>query len=365
MEKDTSIIDQLWQVHEQSQQFAVRQVNQSLTLRNWLFGFYLTEHELDGSRAEYGTEQLKSIAEQLAGRGIKGMSHSALYRFKQFYNCYPQIFATLSQKLQLSENQIENISAKVSQKFHQDENAIKADLLISRLNYSHFIELLKVEDPAKRQYYELNAVKNHWSVRELRRAINSFMYERSALAKTPSLPGETLDSNTSANQSILRSPLLLEFLNIPEKPDFSEGDLEQAIIDKLQDFLMEMGRGFCFEARQKRITFDNTHYFIDLVFYHRILKCHVLLDLKIGEFSHADAGQMNMYLNYYNENEREQEDNPPIGIILCANKNEELVHYATGGMSKELFVGRYMLSLPSEKELIALIRQETQKLNES
>ena len=157
---------------------------------------------------------------------------------------------------------------------------------------------------------------------------------------------------------IIKSPYILEFLNIPERTSYSEKDLETSIINHLQEFLIEMGRGFCFEARQKRISFNNKHYRIDLVFYHRILKCHILLDLKIGDFDHADAGQMNVYLNYYKENEMTANDNPPIGIILCSQKDNALVHYATGGLSKEIFVSKYKLQLPSEEELAALIESD-------
>lgn len=156
---------------------------------------------------------------------------------------------------------------------------------------------------------------------------------------------------------------MLEFLGLEEKAIYTETDLEQAIINHLQSFLLELGRGFCFEARQRRITFDNTHYRIDLVFYHRILKCHVLLDLKIGEFTHADAGQMNVYLNYYKDNEMQEDDNPPVGIILCANKNENLVKYATSGLPQQMFVSKYLINLPSEDELRMIIEDEQRKLS--
>ena len=155
---------------------------------------------------------------------------------------------------------------------------------------------------------------------------------------------------------------MLEFLGLKEETEYTESNLEQAIINHLQTFLLEMGRGFCFEARQKRITFDNTHYRIDLVFYHRILRCNVLIDLKLGEFSHADAGQMNVYLNYYRENETNEGDNPPIGIILCASKNENLVKYATTGLPQQVFVNKYMLNLPAEDELEKIIAEEQDKI---
>ena len=160
---------------------------------------------------------------------------------------------------------------------------------------------------------------------------------------------------------VVKNPYVLEFLGLEERPGYRESDLEQAIIDHLQTFLVELGRGFCFEARQKRITFDNEHYFIDLVFYHRILKCHVLVDLKLGAFSHADAGQMNVYLNYYREQEMTPGDNPPVGLILCAQQNETLVRYATSGLSEQLFVRKYQINLPTEAELQRVIQAEQQR----
>jgi len=167
------------------------------------------------------------------------------------------------------------------------------------------------------------------------------------------------NENSQQINDVIRNPFILEFLDIPESYEYSETDLEQAIIDHLQNFLIEMGRGFCFEARQKRISFNNRHYKIDLVFYHRILKCHVLIDLKIGEFDHADAGQMNMYLNYYRENEMTENDNPPVGILLCSTKDDALVHFATGSLAQEVFVSSYMLQMPDAEKLKQIIKNET------
>jgi predicted nuclease of restriction endonuclease-like (RecB) superfamily len=194
--------------------------------------------------------------------------------------------------------------------------------------------------------------------------MNSMLYERTGL----SIDKKAVLENENARgedliEDVLRNPYILEFLGLEERPSYSEGDLEVAIINHLQSFLLEMGRGFCFEARQKRITFDNTHYRIDLVFYHRILKCHVLVDLKLEEFNHADAGQMNVYLNYYKENEMEKGDNPPVGIILCAGKNETLASYATAGLPQKVFISTYLINLPSEKELEKTILDEQQKIS--
>lgn len=190
------------------------------------------------------------------------------------------------------------------------------------------------------------------------------LFERTGLShdKYPVLEGQTKREELKP-ENVFRNPYMLEFLGLEEKAAYTETELEQAIISHLQTFLLEMGRGFCFEARQRRITFDNTHYRIDLVFYHRVLKCHVLLDLKIGEFTHADAGQMNVYLNFYKENEMNEDDNPPVGIILCANKNENLVRYATAGLPQQVFVSKYLINLPSETELTKIIEEEQCKLS--
>jgi predicted nuclease of restriction endonuclease-like (RecB) superfamily len=198
----------------------------------------------------------------------------------------------------------------------------------------------------------------------LKRAINSALYERTGLStnKVAVLAGHA-GAQPLAVADVVKNPYVLEFLGLDELASYSESDLETAIITHLQTFLVELGRGFCFEARQKRITFDNEHYFIDLVFYHRILKCHVLVDLKIGAFSHADAGQMNVYLNYYREQEMTEGDNPPVGLILCAQKNDTLVRYATTGMAEQLFVSKYQVNLPSEEELQQLVREEQERLS--
>lgn len=235
-------------------------------------------------------------------------------------------------------------------------------LLLNHLSFSHFIELIKVEEVGKRNFYEVHAIKNSWSVRDLKRAINSLLYERTGLSKDEdSVQKNFTNEKDLIPEDVFRNPYLLEFLGLEEKSSYSETDLEEAIITHLQKFLIEMGRGFCFEARQKRITFDNKHYRIDLVFYHRILKNNILVDLKLGEFDHADAGQMNMYLNYFKENEMQPGDNLPVGIILCAGKNETLVKYATAGLAQKVFVSKYMINLPSEKVLKKIIDDEKLK----
>ncbi len=374
MKDFTALVTEINSVHHWFSSQAARQVNTALTLRNWMFGMYLVEYEQNGlDKAQYGEKLFLEIAKRMTNLGIKGISDRTLYWCKNLYLSYPQISKTLSSKFQLAENQslikksalpetstniLQTVSAKSG-----DEFATDPDLLVNVLSFSHFVELLKADTLVKRSFYETQAISNNWNVRELQRAMGSLLFERTGLSTDKAAVLEKHRKGTGLQpQDILRNPYILEFLNLEEKPEFSESDLETAIIDHLQQFLMEMGRGFCFEHRQKRITFGNKHYRIDLVFYHRILKCHVLFDLKIGEFDHADAGQMNVYLNYYKDREMTEGDAPPIGVVLCADKDDALVQYATGGLEQQVFVGKYLVNLPSEEELKGIIREEQRRL---
>jgi predicted nuclease of restriction endonuclease-like (RecB) superfamily len=358
-------------------QQAQQQVNVSLTLRNWFTGFYMVEYEQEGTdRAQYGKKLYKVIAKRLETQGLKHMRERHLYLCKDIYLAYPNILLTASAKLYIKQIQLHGILPTVLAKFvsrdsneleshaSSDQNSsIDPETLINRLSFSHFIELLKADSALKRTFYELHTIKNNWAVRELQRAMNSMLFERVGLSTDKNLVLEKhLQGSGLEPEDVFRNPYMLEFLGLEEKAEYSETDLEQAIINQLQVFLLELGRGFCFEARQKRITFDNKHYRIDLVFYHRILKCHVLIDLKMGEFNHADAGQMNVYLNYYKENELFENDNPPVGIILCASKNENLVKYATSGLPQKVFVSKYLVNLPTEAELRKIIEGEQGKM---
>jgi len=359
------LVYQIELAHKELQSYAVRQVNNALTMRNIVIGFYIVEYEQNGSdRANYGQETIKTLAQRL--KHIKGISKTQLYRFRDFYLTYPAIFSTVSGKLLSTNNELFRIFPTVSGKSLEPNNEAfspEPEVLLNTLSFSHFIELLNIKEPLKRSFYEIQTVKNNWGARELGRAINTMLYERTGLSKDKKQVIERLKTDQQLEiEDVVKNPYFLEFIGLEERTAYSETDLETAIINHLQDFLTEMGRGFCFEARQKRITFDNKHYRIDLVFYHRILKCHVLIDLKIGGFDHADAGQMNMYLNYYAKNERTEGDNPPVGIILCATKNDALVEYTTTGLSHEVFVSKYMVQLPSKKELEAFINRELNEL---
>jgi predicted nuclease of restriction endonuclease-like (RecB) superfamily len=358
------LIDNINQTSDYFQKEAVKQVNIALTLRNWVIGFYLFEYEQKGrDRAIYGTKLYAEIASRL--KHHKGLSKRNLHSFASFYRTYPQFYEIISQK-NIKQNWSLLIVQTVSAQLTKAANGLEQtniDLLTSRLSFSHFIELMKADSDLKRLFYETEALLNNWSVRELQRAIETSLFERTGLSTNKEAVIKKIkDGKDLTPSDVIRNPYFLEFLGLEEKAEYSESDLETAIINDLQGFLIELGRGFCFEARQKRITFDNTHYHIDLVFYHRILKCSVLLDLKIGTFDHSDAGQMNMYLNYFTENEMTEGDNPPIGIILCAQKNESLVRYATGGLSQQIFVSKYLDNLPNEAELTAFIQKEQDKL---
>ena len=366
--KQINSLEILLKTIEETNQFFInrvqKQVNVAMTLRNWIIGCHIIEYEQSGKdRAKYGNRVLETLATHLKKKGVNGLGETNLKLFRQFYNTYPQIRQTLSDEFEPVDLQLIKIGQALSDQSVRQEVKSNTVLLINNLSFSHFIELLKVDSELKRRFYEAQSIRNNWGVRDLKRAIESLLYERTGLSTDKEATFKKhIVQNDVKPEDVFRNTYLLEFLGLDEKPSYSESDLEESIITNLQNFLIEMGRGFCFEARQKRITFDNKHYRIDLVFYHRILKCHILLDLKIGEFDHSDSGQMNVYLNYYKDNEFTNGDNDPIGIILCSGKNEALVKYATMGLPQQVFVSKYLINLPSEKELQKIIEEEKEKI---
>ena len=344
-------------------QQAVKAVNRALTLRNWLIGFYIVEFEQKGEdRSVYGDRLLAELSKALA---IKGLSETNLRLNRQFYNTYPQIRQTVSDELgkskiyqTLSDEFLVNAGNLLSPT--KSDLTIPPEKIINRLSFSHITELIQIHDPLKRVFYELECIKATWSVRELKRQINSLYYERSAISKDPALLSKmVLEGKESfAPEHIVKDIYTFEFLGLPVHLAVEEHDLETALLTHLQEFIIELGRGFCFEARQQRILIGDEYFFIDLVFYHRILKCHVLIDLKVEEFNHANAGQLNTYLNYYKAEVMQPGDNPPVGILLVTNKNDALVQYATAGMDQQLFVKKYQLLLPAKEQLEDFIKQE-------
>jgi len=360
------LIDNVYQTHCLLQENAQRNVNLNLTLRNWLVGHYIVEYEQNGQdRAKYGENLIGELAVKLKAKGLKGFSISALKNHRTFYLLYPQISQTVIGFLQgvdFKKNPSSLIPATLKSQTVSGELDIDSGLLLSRLTYSHFIELIRVDDSMQRLFYEVEAIKNNWNVRELKRAINSCLAFRTVMSTDKeAVIGKIKNLKPESNAEIIRNPFVLEFLDLEEKAEYSETELETRILNHLQEFLIELGTGFCFEARQKRITFDNEHYRVDLVFYHKILKCSVLIDLKVREYRYSDAGQMNVYLNYYKENEMSEGDNPPFGIILCTSKNDTLVRYSTAGMDDQLFVSKYLVKLPDKKVLEEIVKRELDK----
>ncbi len=351
-----NLVTQIETTHQTLQAQAIKSVSSTLTIRNWLIGYYIVEYEQNGEdRAKYGARVIENLVKQL--KHIRGMSKSNLKLFRQFYFVYPQINEIASKQFKL----VNQKSLTLSDQFKMPTNK-----LINSFSFSHFIELLKLDDSTKRLFYEVEGVKGNWSVRELRRQINSATYERIGLSKSKKELIASIQSKSEnlLPQQIIKDPYILEFTGLEVKAKYSENDLEEALLNHLQDFLVELGNGFCFEARQKRISIENEHDRVDLLFYHRILKCHILIDLKIREFSHADVGQMNFYLNYFKNEISEPNDNPPIGLILCANKNSTKVEYATAGLDNQLFVSKYQINLPSVEEIREFIEDEMESLNE-
>ena len=356
------------QLHTSLRGAAAASVNRMMTTRNWMIGMYIVEYEQKGEdRAKYGDRLLRSLSERLTSDGIKGMSFTNLNLFRQFYRTYPEIIQVVSEFLRVSafENSEGQIIQKASEQLQlstqlTEINSVKDKsglpepaLLLRHFSYSHFVELLRIQEPIKRSFYEKEGIKGCWSVPQLKRQIESLLYERTGLSsnKKGVVEKAHIQNVPASIDDIFRDPYILEFTGLPERYEYSESDLETALIGHIQSFLIELGNGFCFEARQKRITLDNEHDRIDLVFYHRILRCHVLIDLKVRKFQHTDAGQMNFYLNFYRENEMAEGDNPPVGLILCADRDETRVKYATSGMDNQLFVSKYMTALPSEEQI--------------
>jgi predicted nuclease of restriction endonuclease-like (RecB) superfamily len=356
-----SLVRAITLAHESLLMKAVKAVNVSLTLRNWLIGFYIAVYEQQGAdRATYGEHLLEKLAKRLEERGVKNSSERELRRYRRFYQIYPQIRETVSPEFRL------HLAAEKNAEIRGmalPELRIDAKTMIERLSYSHLAAMMEIDDLAKRAFYEIECLKGAWSVRELRRQIASLLYERTGLSHDKRVVIEIAQASTKPESldKIIRDPYVFEFLGLTARDVMSENALEEALINKLQEFLLELGRGFCFEARQRRILMGGEHFFVDLVFYHRILKCHVLIELKVGGFSHEHLGQLNTYLSWYRVNEMTEGDNPPVGVLLCTEKNRVLVEYALAGLDNRLFVSKYQLSLPDKEEMRRFIEVQMEE----
>lgn len=339
--------------HDAAQSSAVKAINRMQTMRNWLIGYYIVEFEQNGKdRAEYGTQLLKKLEERVDRKGLT----TTLFKWaRKFYRLYPQmmenlpipICATVMHQLQPIENKEDTIGASMTHQF-----VTPGKTIISHLSFTHLREIMTLDDPLARYFYEQECIKCTWSVRELRRQISTNLYVRAGISTNPekllSLP--SVQGHDSAELQI-RQPFTFEFLGLKAQEVVDEHDLEDALISHLQEFILELGKGFCLEARQKRIIIDDEYYYPDLVFYNRILHCGVIIELKNEEFSYENFGQLNAYVSHYRENEMQPGDNPPIGILLCTRKGKKMVEYALAGMDNNLFVSTYMLQLPDKKTL--------------
>ena len=342
------------QTHQTAQAGAIRAINQMATLRNWLIGCYIVEYEQGGrDRAKYGDRLLKRLEESV---NTKGLNETHFRVSRLFYNIYPQIGELFRYRIHATpshELTSKQICATTSHEFMTPTN-----ILISKLSFSHIREIMTQDDPLARFFYETECIKGTWSVQELRRQIATNLYFRSGVSKDPKKLLATIKPETNTPALTIRQPFTFEFLGLRAKDVITESDLEDALISHLQEFLLELGKGFCFESRQKRIIIDDEYYYPDLVFYHRILHCSVIVELKNNEFRHEYLGQLNAYVSYYKENEMHDGDNPPIGILLCTRKGKKMVEYALAGMDNQLFVSTYMLQLPDKNTLEKFLLDE-------
>ncbi len=362
-----SLVGRINQVQDMLQAQTAHAINLAVTARNWLVGFYIVEFEQHGEdRAKYGENLLKNLAKRLNRRGL---GERRLYEFRLTYIIYPQIGQVIADyiaknnrqdilrlptaKLQIAENLEDGNLRLLTAKSHVEEWQTPADRLFNRLSATHLVLLSNIKDPIKRAFYEQETIRGCWTVKELDRQISSQYYERMGLSKDKKGLQRLTDKNVQqlTPRDIIHDPVTLEFLGLQSQDVYTETRLETIILNHLQMVLMEMGRGFCFEARQKRILVDQDYFKADLIFYHRILKCHVIVDLKIDRFRHEYASQLNLYMNYYKHEVMQADDNPPIGLLLCTDYGETTVQYATEGLSQNLFVSKYRLQLPSEEEM--------------
>ena len=360
-----ALISEIQALDVSLRQRVASQANVGLTVRNWLVGAYIIEFEQNGAdRAAYGDQLLSTLDERLA---VRGLSARSLADCRLFAQHYPENLQTLSAESSVQPI-LQTLSAKSLPALADGKSrpsfASPIGSLMTRLSFSHFVELLRIESPEKRAFYKIECVKAGWTVRELKRQIGSLLFERLGLSTDKEKLLRIASDNTTAVRpaDIIKDPYIFEFLGLTPSEAMREHDLETALLDHLQEFLLELGVGFCFEARQKKIHIGASDYFVDLVFYHRRLHCHVLVELKIEAFSHHNAGQLNTYLNYFQKHELADGDNPPIGLLLCTDQDQTLAEYALGGMDENRFVSTYQVALPKREELIRFLESQNPSL---
>jgi predicted nuclease of restriction endonuclease-like (RecB) superfamily len=344
----------------------VRTVNSQMVRAYWLIGREIVEDEQQGKhRAGYGESLVENLSTRLIQDYGKGFTPTNLKYMRLFYLTYPDPLTKETRHAAHDESRARSVPENI-------RHAVRDQFEVSgsfneNLSWTHYRLLTKVESIEARSFYEIETVKNRWSSRELERQINSLLFER--LAKSRDKKGvlalATRGHEIQKPEDTIKDPVVLEFLGLPESEKLVESELEQALLDNLKKFLLELGKGFAFVDRQQRLTLDGDHFYVDLVFYHTILKCHVLIDLKVQKLTHADLGQMQLYVNYYDEWRRTTGDNPTIGLILCTDKNDAVVKYTLGKGNRQIFASKYKLYLPTEKELAEEIKRELENVKQS
>jgi predicted nuclease of restriction endonuclease-like (RecB) superfamily len=346
------IFQQVSELLQNARQQVLRTVNSTMTITYFEIGRIIVEEEQNGKdRAEYGKQLLKDLSKQLTKEFGRGFSIDNLENMRKLFLTFSKS-ETLSRILQNQKNQ--SVTAEFNKVDYQTLSSF------FKLTFSHYIFLMRIEDEKERRFYKIESEKHNWSVRELKRQYNTALYTRLALSRDKegilklSEKGQIIEKP----KDIIKDPYILEFLGLPELNQYSESQLEEEIISKLEQFLLELGHGFTFVARQERITFDDKHFRIDLVFYNRILRCFVLIDLKIGELKHQDLGQMQMYVNYYDREMRLEDENKTIGIVLCQTKSEAVVKYTLPENNEQIFASKYKTVLPSVEALKQLLENK-------
>jgi predicted nuclease of restriction endonuclease-like (RecB) superfamily len=373
-----ALVELIGKVHDESAAIVNRTVNTTLTLRNWVIGHYIDRYELVGlDRAKYGAGVISALAEALTDRGLTRCDRRELNRYLRFRRAYPQILESATPLLKLGVPRAsigETLSPPLSSsgdlypsaigESPSPQSGLSGERLLRSLSFSHFAELLEIEEPLKRAFYEIECIRGGWSVRALQRQIATLYFERSAWSADKELLSQMTHAAVERAEPRLaiRDPYVFEFIGLRAEDAVSESQLEAALIRHLHDFLLELGHGFCLEARQKSIMIGSTRGFVDLVFYHRVLKCHVLIDLKIDKFTHENFGQLNTYVNWYRQHMMTEGDNPPIGLLLCTQKDNALVQYATANVANDIFVSKYQVALPTPDELERFLAAKRREL---
>lgn len=355
-------------------------INKAITCRAWLTGFYIVEYEQNGKdRAKYGEHLLQKLSKRL---GEKSFGLSSLKNYRLFYLYYPNLkdiiinhisnsykneyFLELTDSITKSQSAIDQLtttSNNIIISYGNGEININPHLLFTRLSYTHIIQLLHLDNNLQRTFYAAESIRGTWSVRELKRQIDTNYFVRSGWSENPQLLSNSIKKRNEQQQIEfdIKSPYYFEFLGLSHKDVIDENDLESAIISNLKNFILELGMGFCLEEEQKRLLIDDRYYKVDLVFYHRILKCHCIVELKAHRLDYSDIAQINMYIEYYRKNYMQEDDNPPIGLLLCTEYGKEMVEYLTPFINKQVFIAKYELQLPSVEKIRKFIIDENKK----